>query len=129
MKRKSPVRHTVRTHKRLGKTVKFFQRGRGVQATKPRRVVDVGILVDTPNKGYDFSDIPHSKLPQFITEDGHKWSLFTSIASPSRRFAEGLKDCWALQESGYDKVYVNVKKVKDGYATYHRGEMTGVRER
>ena len=80
-------------------------------------------------KRYDFSDTPHSKLPQIITEDGHKWELFSSVASPSRKRAEELKDCWALQESGYDEIYVNVKKVKDGYATYHRGEMTGIRVR
>lgn len=42
MKRKSPVRHKVRTHIREGKPVKSYQRGKGSRKVNPRRSKVVG---------------------------------------------------------------------------------------
>lgn len=42
VKRKSPVRHRVRSHTRKGKSIKSFVRGSGTKVRRPRRVVKKG---------------------------------------------------------------------------------------
>lgn len=42
VKRKSPVQHTVKQHKRDGKTIKSFERGKGKRISKKKRVVGGG---------------------------------------------------------------------------------------
>ncbi len=44
VKRKTPIRHTVRAHTRQGKKIKSFERGRGTRAPKrPKRMVGLNI--------------------------------------------------------------------------------------
>ena len=78
-KRKSPIHHNVRTHKRLGKTVKAFKRGSGIGNQKSRsRVVgritdddDVKIGVHAFTANFTYSDKPGDGESVIVLSDNY----------------------------------------------------------
>lgn len=117
--RKSPVRHAVKRHKRMGKWVAPFYRGQGTPRSKSQKkiVSKVDEIVNLENLTY--SEIP--KITCNLLGKGKKWILFSGSAAP-------VKWCYDIEKSltttgipagiSPSKEAVT-KKIKDGYVVYH----------
>lgn len=70
MPRRSPVRHTVRKHKRMGKWVRSFYRGHGVSRSKPSK----NVITQLKNNKATYYHVTESENVQKILQSGLKLS-------------------------------------------------------
>ena len=131
--RRTPIRHTVRRHKRMGKWVDSFERGHGVRTQRKSRVVrstqetlyKSGDILVHPYGEEIFSPKEHleggshiSDLHMDIVSDGemHEWPVFelSYVTRDDRMifWAGGMPHHVGEEIAGYDPDdYANTKRI------------------
>lgn len=109
MKRKTPVRHKVRSHKRQGRRVKSYQRGKGQKPQRSRRYGAVGNLRSIGKISTELGVMTRRIIGKKTKVAVYKLSR----SGKSIGEAEVYLDRESLTDVGYGSAYINTIQIND----------------
>lgn len=98
IKRKSPIRHKVRTHVRKGATVEQYNRGRGRGGSK--RIVKKKFQIDKDKITEKFYQETKAEYP--LAKKSDEWELYDDKAGGMVINTETMQG-WCIGEEGIDE--------------------------